>query len=1228
MIKLWGRGPYRSFSRLAGALKTGLGLDGVTGVYFGRSLASVPPGSVVLFPYEPNRLSCGITAILAYKRPASSVAAFSFENLTRQIQALAEALPEITSPDPVAPDLSPLNDLAGSLDFLKTREGFTQLFAGEALYLELSQLGDRLEAWIEAWERTVDPRRGRGSDAPLVAVKDVLWTIRREMLENVDLIQALGDGASREVSPETALRLQDINLALNNLDRLEVRGRDSAGLSVLGTLPRAGFDAFVQSLREENLIEEFETRQSDPCLTHRSITLKKTDTACSITLTYKVAAEVGRLGDNVRFLRSAIQGDALFQHLIRWPDLAHTTLAHTRWASVGAINEVNCHPMDNDPAASEGVIHVCLNGDIDNFQDLRRKFESKTGRGIDPTVTTDTKIIPLKVEEYLGDGHDLLDAFRLAVNEFEGSHAIAMHSDLAPGQIFLAQRGSGQAIFVGLASDQYLVASEIYGLVEKTHRYLKLDGEKTAEGLSGPTQGQLFVLSSDSEGDLAGIRAMYYDGTPIALTEEAVKVTEITTRDIDRQKYPHYFLKEVSESPHSVEQTLWGRVAVVEEDGRARPRISLDASVLPERLAEAVRAGEIKKFFFIGQGTAGVAAQGCAALLSEYLQGAAVHVAAARASEFSGFMLGEMGSDTLVTAISQSGTTTDTNRAVDMARERGAWTLAIVNRRDSDITFKVDGVLYTSNGRDIEMSVASTKAYYSQIAAGAVLGLRLAQLLGRRSEEFLRSEIELLWRLPSLMRKVLDKQTEISRSADRLAVTRKYWAVVGSGPNKISADEIRIKLSELCYKTISSDAVEDKKHIDLSAEPLIFVCAAGNREDVVGDIIKDTAIFRAHQALPVVVTTEGETRFNAYAETVIQVPHVPGRFAPILNTLAGHLWGYYAALAINEESRRLYEHRAEVEEHVNASVAQGLNVYEIILDETFREQAARIYRDFKERIRGNRYASALSLTLAADLTLLLKYLAGRLPTSDFELDFGLRGTAPNMLSAFYDCIGRMIEEMVRPVDAIKHQAKTVTVGTSRLAEVFEGLLFDALRAQGFDPNQLSPSNVLVLKRLQAVVGAIQGATLYGVSGLNILGEPVEESSIRVIRKEGSAKGLPSRSETDPRLRGTKRIIVRQGNVFIGRGRRDERSILVVPVLSAEGRIDHLLLWNVDFKKEIGLDEKISALGGKYDHIRNLVEETHLVWRDEHLDLVETAELFGMSAEKVSESIVAQLQSRG
>jgi glucosamine--fructose-6-phosphate aminotransferase (isomerizing) len=222
----------------------------------------------------------------------------------------------------------------------------------------------------------------------------------------------------------------------------------------------------------------------------------------------------------------------------------------------------------------------------------------------------------------------------------------------------------------------------------------------------------------------------------------------------------------------------------------------------------------------------------------------------------------------------------------------------------------------------------------------------------------------------------------------------------------------------------------------------------------------------------------------------------------------------------------------------------------------------------------------------------------------------------------------MIDTMARPIDAIKHQAKTVTVGTSRMLEKIEGLLFEALQHHGFSENQLTNINVLVLKRLQEVVAEIIGTTVYRIDGLNFLGEPVEDSTIHLLKKEGSAADLVSRVETDNRLVGTKRIIVKNGNVFIGRGRRDNRSILAVPVLSTGTKIDYLLLFNVGFQKEVALEKKVSALGGKYHHIRNIVEETSIAWKDEYLNLLKIEELFGNSAEKIAEAIVSSLKDDG
>jgi glutamine---fructose-6-phosphate transaminase (isomerizing) len=273
----------------------------------------------------------------------------------------------------------------------------------------------------------------------------------------------------------------------------------------------------------------------------------------------------------------------------------------------------------------------------------------------------------------------------------------------------------------------------------------------------------------------------------------------------------------------------------------------------------------------------------------------------------------------------------------------------------------------------------------------------------------------------------------------------------------------------------------------------------------------------------------------------------------------------------------------------------------------------------------------MGLKASSDLTLLLKYLSGRLPASDFEIDFGNKGTALNMLNALFTSLGESINDTARPIDAIKHQAKTVTVGTSRISEKVEGLIFDALVSLGFSPSQLIPSNIVVLKNLQNVVSQINGMILYKIGGLNILGEPNEESTIRVVRKMGILQNIPSRVEENIQLSGSKRIVVRQGNVYVGKGLRDDRSIILIPFISespsAPNIIEHLLLLNIGIRQDIPLKMKIKALGGKYEHIKSIVQENSIKWEDRLLEIIKVQNLFGRSAEKIGESIVSMQQRK-
>ncbi|MFO7643456.1 MAG: SIS domain-containing protein [Desulfosarcina sp.] len=1219
-------------------------------LHWGRCPGALAGPAVILFPCLPNRLCCGLAGLVAVKGARRPEPVIDFHALaalaaTAEAAGLADRSAAATAiVDDYLGGQATLDALRGAIQSLKREGSFLSLFRDPAAQARLADLSLRLSAVLQREQACLTREAGglasEGVDVistRLEALKDLIWCLDMELADNIRRIRELMPVAAAEPDGRVTV-FRRINAVLNSIDRLEVRGRDSAGMSILFIFAPQVFHALMQDLNRAGLGAAFERRMDRDVLGNGSISLNRSASdagapVVALTVVYKVAAEIGSLGDNIRFLRHQIRQDPILDRIAAVPHIFHTVSSHTRWASVGAITEPNCHPVDSTLSGAtlkdHPIIHACLNGDIDNYLELKAAMQA-SGRAIPETITTDTKIIPLRIDHYLETGADVAEAFRLALNDFEGSHAIAMHTDLAPGKFFLAQRGSGQAVFVGLAADHYMPASEVYGFIEETSRFLKMNGEQVVAGKSGNTQGQIFILDQRSAGGLAGISAMYYDGTPIRFSADDIKTTEITSRDIDRQHFAHYFLKEISEAPRSVERTLLNRWKMVEADDGRHYVVHLNPHTFPARLETALRENRIRRVFFVGQGTAGVAAQACADILKSYLADPAVYVRALKASELSGFELnhGDASAsmaDTLVIAISQSGTTTDTNRTVDMVKARGAHTLAIVNRRDSDITFKVDGVLYTSSGRDIEMSVASTKAFYSQIVAGALLSLKMTGIQGRRSAEFVSDQIAELLRIPDHMRSVLALGEAIQASARRLAATKTYWAVVGSGPNKSAADEIRIKLSELCYKTISSDYVEDKKHIDLSSEPLIIVCAAGAKGTVIGDIIKDTAIFKAHKAAPVVIADEGEERFGPYAEDVFAVPRVSPHFAPILNTLVGHIWGYHAALAIHEGSRFLHGFRESIHQTLDDLADQGLDVYEVILEKTFREQIAAFYQAFRSRRQARQFPAAI--THASDLTLLFKYLAGRLPLSDFEMDFGIKGTAKNVLDTLFRVLGESINLMSRPVDAIKHQAKTVTVGTSRISERVTGILFDSLAEHDLEIDQVVNRNVIVMKNIQGVVDHVKGSILYRIDGLGLLGDPMDQTTITILKKTGILAQLPSRVEQDPVLKGTKRIIVGQGNLYIGKGRKDDRSIVVIPATSKDptdgSRIRYLLLLNIGFKAAFPLETKIKALGGKYEHIKNIVQENSIPWIDDYLDQVAVDDLFGRSAEKLAEEMVAR-----
>ena len=180
--------------------------------------------------------------------------------------------------------------------------------------------------------------------------------------------------------------------------------------------------------------------------------------------------------------------------------------------------------------------------------------------------------------------------------------------------------------------------------------------------------------------------------------------------------------------------------------------------------------------------------------------------------------------------------------------------------------------------------------------------------------------------------------------------------------------------------------------------------------------------------------------------------------------------------------------------------AASVDVYELVLEKGFREKIVSFYSEFRQKRARRQFPVTVGYDAATDLTLLLKYLAGRLPVSDFELDFGIKGTAVNMIDVLLHRLGEAVGFLARPVDAIKHQAKTVTVGTSRISERLEGIVFATLAAENFSISHLTPANLIVLKNVQGVIREVEGSILYRISGLNLLGEPDENTTIEVVNK--------------------------------------------------------------------------------------------------------------------------------
>lgn len=539
-------------------------------------------------------------------------------------------------------------------------------------------------------------------------------------------------------------------------------------------------------------------------------------------------------------------------------------IGHTRWATHGGPTDGNAHPHSD----CTGAIAVIHNGIIENFAALRAGLES---RGHELTSETDTEVVAHLLEIELaaaaGSGgagaagtNPLSEALRRVCGRLEGAFTlVAVHRD-HPDVLVGARRNS--PLVVGLGAGETFLASDVAAFIAHTRDALEIGQDQVVEARRDG------VTVTDFAGSLVEGRPYHVDWDASAA---------------EKGGFPYFMLKEISEQPTALADTLRGRLSNAGE------------IVLDEERLSTQDFRDVDKVFIVACGTAYHAG-----LIAKYAveHWTRLPCEVEMASEFR-YRDPVLDRSTLVIAISQSGETLDTLMAVKHAREQKARVLAICNTNGSTIPRESDAVLYTRCGP--EVGVASTKTFLGQVAACLLVGLYLAQVRGVLYGDEVARYVEKLQTTPRLVRETLTTVEPI-RALARTLVDAKAVLFLGRHVGYPVALEGALKLKELAYMHAEGFPAGELKHgpialIEPGLPVVIVVPSPRGRSHLHGKIVSNIQEVRARGARTIVIAEEGDTGVEPYAEHLIRVPETPTLFAPLVTTLPLQVFACELALA-------------------------------------------------------------------------------------------------------------------------------------------------------------------------------------------------------------------------------------------------------------------------------------------------------------------------------------------
>ncbi|MDH4135483.1 MAG: glutamine--fructose-6-phosphate transaminase (isomerizing) [Anaerolineae bacterium] len=533
------------------------------------------------------------------------------------------------------------------------------------------------------------------------------------------------------------------------------------------------------------------------------------------------------------------------------PLSGHIGMGHTRWATHGEVTQANAHPHTD----CRGEVVVIQNGIVENYVELKEELRAE---GHIFRSQTDTEVISHLVEKYYSQEGDLVTAVRQALNRMEGFNAIVVLSSHEPDKLVAARLGSAGGVVIGQGEDEMLLASDIPALLDHTQRMIFLESREMA--VVTQTGASFFTL----------------EGVPI---QKEVHVIPLDPVAVAKGGYKHFMQKEIYEQSRSVTDAIRGRVDF--DEGVIHLE---DLHIDPEVLRR------VSKIYSVACGTAWHSALVGKFMIEELAQ---VRVEVDYSSEFR-YRDPLLNDRTLLLAVTQSGETVDTLAAMSKVREAGVKTLALVNVMGSEASRVADGVMYMRAG--LEIGVAASKTFTSQMVLHYLLALYLGQIRGTIKKERMRELLHDLVELPNLVGQVLEDGTDYEALANEY-FKRENFLYLGRGINYPIALEGALKLKEISYIHAEGYPAGEMKHgpIALIDERMPVVTIAV-KDNVYEKMINNIEQVKARGGTVIALATEGDEDIARKADHVLYIPQTSPLLTPVLAVIPLQLLAYHIAV--------------------------------------------------------------------------------------------------------------------------------------------------------------------------------------------------------------------------------------------------------------------------------------------------------------------------------------------